>query len=442
MSSPLRILADFRWMIPEQSGGLEIAAYNFMERLLARNEVLSGAVALTLIVPWELSDRFRAVAPANVALICLDSPANDAMRLIRALSGGRYGTSVRSGDYDVTYSMTGRVVLETLTIPSLVMVPDLQHLVYPHYFDATSRDRRTLASRAVAVRARHIVTISEFSRQEIVRLLGVDASRVSCSYLSVDHLFDQPPSTRQRREVLTRYDLEQGRYLLLPAHIWAHKNHERVVTSLETLAARGCEVPMLVSTGANSSPFARQLMARVSGGPLSNRVRFLGLCPQHDLPSLYSSAEALVFCSLYEGFGMPLLEAMRMGCPVIASNTTSIPEVAGDAAVLVDPTDANAIAAAIERLRQEPGLRDRLVAAGQSRAAGFSWDRHCDEVLALLFRCCGRTAPEEASLGRRVDLRNIQIQPPLASWFRTEAYSRLRRFLIAGLPSAVHRSEK
>lgn len=426
-TSPFRVLIDLRWMIPGQAGGLETAAYGLMERLLARADVADGALKLSLIVPWELRDRFLDAGPPGIALLSQDSVASDIQRIVHALSGGRFGNRLNAADYDVVFSMTGSLVPECPHVPAVVLVADLQHLVHPQFFTAPELQRRTAASRAVADRARHIVTISEFSRQEIVRLLGVPASRVSCSYLAADPSFDREPTPREREIVLARHGLSEQRFLLLPAQIWPHKNHDRVLAALGRLAGRGRDVPLLVSTGRADSAYARELMARISEGALRDRIRFLGLCPQQDMPALYSGAEALVFCSLYEGFGMPLVEAMRMSCPIVASNTTAVSEVAGDAALLVDPTDVDAIATAVARVLDEPDLRERLVARGRARVEAFSWDRHCNEIVAALYACCGRPEPIAQSTQARLDLRSSRRARTWSGQFRAVAYPRLRR---------------
>lgn len=428
----LRMLVDLRWMIPGQSGGLETAAYCFVERLLARREVVTGSVAVTLIVPWELSDRFRAAAPASVAILSRDSVMSDARRVASALTGSARGRAPDADDFDVVYTMTGRLLEAYPETLAVVLVADLQHLVYPQFFEPRELAIRTAASQAVARRARHIVTISEFCRQEIMRLLGVEAARVSVSHLAVDPVFDRHPSQVERDGVLARHGLAGRRYLLLPAQVWPHKNHETVLAALGKLVHSGQDPPMLVSTGQTTSPFARDLMERIARSELASHVRFLGLCPQADLPALYSGAEALVFCSLYEGFGMPLLEAMRMGCPVIASTTTSMPEVAGDAAVLIDPDDAEAIARAIVRVQREPGLKARLIAAGHARAQSFSWDRHCDEIFAALHVGCGLAQPEPAP-SDRIDLRGVEVKRTLGTRFRTTTYPRMRHRVLAAL---------
>ena len=228
---------------------------------------------------------------------------------------------------------------------------------------------------------------------------------MSISQLAVDPIFDNVPSSAEQVAVLGRYGLASRRYLYLPAQLWPHKNHATVVAALQRLARAADDPPLLVCSGSTSTTHGPALMQQVAANEVGQLVRFLGHCPREDMPALFAGAEALVFCSLHEGFGMPVIEAMRMGCPVIAANTTSLPEVAGNAALLVDPLDADAIAAAVLRLRADPALRRFLTAAGTRQAARFSWQRHCTEIVSLLHNCCGRIPPGEPRDGTRSGLR-------------------------------------
>jgi glycosyltransferase involved in cell wall biosynthesis len=128
------------------------------------------------------------------------------------------------------------------------------------------------------------------------------------------------------------------------------------------------------------------LEQQIAEHELQNQVRFLGYCPHGDLPALYRGAACLIFPSLFEGFGMPVLEAMACGCPVVCSNTSSLPEIAGDAALLVDPFDSEAIAAAAARLLREADLRADMRARGIQQAKLFSWQRHTRETVAVFYR--------------------------------------------------------
>jgi glycosyltransferase involved in cell wall biosynthesis len=178
--------------------------------------------------------------------------------------------------------------------------------------------------------------------------------------------------------------LERG-YLFFPAHTWPHKNHRAAVEALRVLRDRHGLRPLLVCSG-NPRQAQPEIEAQVAAAGLSGQVRFLGYAPPEDMPSLYRGAAALVFPSRFEGFGMPVLEAMASGCPVICGNRTALPEVAGEAAWLVDPEDPEALAAALHALLGDPDRRAERISLGLSQAARFSWRRHVQQVTAVFAR--------------------------------------------------------
>ena len=146
--------------------------------------------------------------------------------------------------------------------------------------------------------ARHIVTISEFSRQEIIRFLGVDPSRVSSSALAIDPVFERPVSVEDSEKVLAKYALTGKQYIFLPAQLWPHKNHQAVLGALRRLSKTRADPPLLVCTGLIATQFGENLVKRTAQSDIGHLVRFLGRCPQHDLPALYAGAQALVLFAL------------------------------------------------------------------------------------------------------------------------------------------------
>ena len=187
------------------------------------------------------------------------------------------------------------------------------------------------------------------------------------------------------RERLRKYRLEPGTYLYFPAHTWHHKNHRAAIEALRILRDKHGRTPSLVcSGGAREAQPAIEEQLNTYG--LQNQVRFLGYCPHDDVPALYRGAACLLFPSLFEGFGMPVLEAMASGCPVVCSNTTSLPEIAADAALLADPADAEAFADALARVLGDAGLRAELCMRGLRQATRFSWQRHTIETIAVFYR--------------------------------------------------------
>jgi glycosyltransferase involved in cell wall biosynthesis len=207
----------------------------------------------------------------------------------------------------------------------------------------------------IARRARLVITVSEFSRRELRELLGVDAVVVPGG---VDERFSPEAQLPMDRP-----------YVLTVASRTARKNLGALEETARRLRAAGME---LVAAGGDRPQF------RDDAGP--SGVRSLGHVPDDHLPGLYAGAECFVLPSLYEGFGLPCLEAMACGTPVVASNAGALPETCGDAALLVDPRDPSAIADAVERAIGD----ERLRTAGLTRAAQFSWDRTAREIDVLL----------------------------------------------------------
>jgi glycosyltransferase involved in cell wall biosynthesis len=197
--------------------------------------------------------------------------------------------------------------------------------------------------------------------------------------------------------------------MLYVGTVQPRKNLERLIEAFAMATAShtgasGGEQPLLLAIAGRRGWLSEAIDRRVAQLGLGGRVRFLDYVPDEDLPGLLSGATAFAFPSLYEGFGLPVLEAMACGAPVLTSTTSSLPEVAGDAAMLVDPTDTAAIAAALARLIADEPLRAELRARGLARAALFSWERCARETLAVLLKAQGEqpataAPPPTPSLG-------------------------------------------
>lgn len=254
---------------------------------------------------------------------------------------------------------------------NVVVIHDAAALRHPEWYTrAYVAWQRAMLPR-LAARAAHVVTVSEFSRREIVELLGVPDARVSVVPGGVDERFRPDADSEPARRAL---GLERP-YVLTVASLVARKNLAALEPAARSLAAEGLDV---VAAGGG-----RPQLRAESGVP---GVRALGHVPDDHLPGLYAGARAFVLPSRYEGFGLPLLEAMAAGVPVVAADRAALPETAGGAALLADPDDRVALAAALRRAVADDALRDRLRAAGLERAAVFTWARAARAVDALLSR--------------------------------------------------------
>ena len=257
--------------------------------------------------------------------------------------------------------------------PSVVTIHDCIHLMFPQYLPnrwalAYARTSISLAAK----RATRVLTVSESSKRDIQRFVDIPSSKIDVIYNSYDPRFGVEPQAEAIDRVRERYQLHTD-FVLYAGNVKPHKNLERLIDAFQIVRKRGLDNLKLVLIGDEISKYTA-LRRAVHRHQLHNYVRFLGYLPEDTLAVMYRLAGVFVFPSLYEGFGLPPLEAMASGTPVVTSNVSSLPEVAGDAAVLVDPYDANAIADGMYRVLTDNNLRSELRRRGPERAGQFSWE--------------------------------------------------------------------
>lgn len=264
-----------------------------------------------------------------------------------------------------TYQETG--------IPTISVLYDLQHVVFPQFLDAAEIGVRNNFTKELAERADHIVCISEYMRQAVLAHLKTRPEKTHTVYIGI-HSRLSAPDPKTDEEACTSLGIAQRPYMFYPANFWPHKNHRMLLTVYGMFLSRHPESPLdLVFTGALPE-LENDIKAAVERMGLAERVHFLGFLPQAQLEVVLSRCEFLIFPSLYEGFGIPVLEAMSMGKPVICSNTASLPEIAGDAALYFDPRKPGDILNCLERVAADSGVREILSRKGRSHAQGFSFD--------------------------------------------------------------------
>ena len=264
-------------------------------------------------------------------------------------------------------------------VPSVVTCYDLIPLIYPEYYTISQRLICRLAHYLALRATRVILAISEATKADLVRVFQVDPQQVLVTPLAADASF-APCSRMQIAAVRVKYALPE-RYVLYLGINKPHKNLARLVQTWRVVN-RKSQIPHLKLVIAGQwderYPEARRLAEELG---LKDQVVFAGPVSEADLPALYSGAMLFVFPSLYEGFGLPVLEAMACGTPVVCSNTSSLPEVAGNAALLVEPQDVTALADALSRAANDGELRQAMRQKGMTQAARFSWERTAQETL-------------------------------------------------------------
>jgi glycosyltransferase involved in cell wall biosynthesis len=229
-------------------------------------------------------------------------------------------------------------------------------------------------------RKQAIVTISDHSRQDASRLLGIPLEKITSIPLACSYEFWQEKSPSQLDETARRLNLPE-KYFLLVGAMEPRKNHSRVLEAYARFRKKNRALPHLVFAGGHGWRYA-STRRRLAELELTDHVHFIGTVSDGDLACLYRRAEALLYPSLYEGFGLPILEAMASGCPVITSNVSSMPEVAGEAALLVAPQDVGEIASAMEDIL-DPSIARRLREKGWSQARQFSWEKTAQQTLEI-----------------------------------------------------------
>jgi len=283
-------------------------------------------------------------------------------------------------------------------VPTIWTCHDLTPLAQPGLFDPARRAAFWLAHRLAIGAAQRITANSQATAHDLERFLRVPVERIAVIPWGVDARF-APQSDETTRSLKARLELPE-RYILFLGINKPHKNLVRLIEAFAQVRARspGDDLTLVVAGVWDPRyPEARELARRLE---LGAAVRFLGPVSEADLPALYAAALAFAFPSEYEGFGLPLLEAMACGTPSMTSTTSSLPEVAGDAALLVPPTDVAAIADALTRLVTDSALRADLARRGRARALQFTWERTAElmwEEYDLLSRQTGHAGPREST---------------------------------------------
>jgi glycosyltransferase involved in cell wall biosynthesis len=338
----VRVGLSLLTLSPGDLGGSETYA-----RQLIRSLSRVGTLEYAVFVPARAKDAAEGLPAIEVKdpPVAKRGPLRIAMMALQARRTKEVGDQVTKLDV-VHYPLT--VPSPRVEVPTVVTLHDVQHRDLPDFFGPARRSFRRIAYDRAAQTATAVIVTSEFVRRRAVEVLELDPTRVHVVPHGIDHTLFRPGED------------EREPFLLYPARPWPHKNHARLLEAFTEL--RGTRPRLrLILTGGD--------LERLD--PLPEGVTRLGSVSSERVAALYRRAACLVFPSLYEGFGLPPLEAMACGCPVAAADAGALPEVCGDAAVLFDPNDAGSIAAGILEADERS---DELREKGFARAAQFSWE--------------------------------------------------------------------
>jgi glycosyltransferase involved in cell wall biosynthesis len=291
------------------------------------------------------------------------------------------GIKTRSDDLDIFHSQyiappffSGQLVL---------MIHDISYEHFPNYFSKIEWLRnKILITRSIKKYAR-IITVSEFSKNDLVQTYGINPQKIAVTYNGLGNSFRVLEKTDQHLKIFKKFGIG-GKYILFVGRIDARKNLSGLIKSFIILK-NFYKIPHQLVIAGGKSFLPREIRRQLDLDKVNykNEIIFTGYLPEEELPVFYNYADVFVYPSLYEGFGLPVLEAMACGCPVVASNVASIPEVLGEAGILVTPTDIDELATAIYRVISDNNLRRQLSQAGLARAALFSWEKTATETLKI-----------------------------------------------------------
>jgi glycosyltransferase involved in cell wall biosynthesis len=392
---PYKLLFDLRWMEIGKAGGMEQATY----------ELISA------IGQWDRRNSYRLFAPRNTCCewnfpsgfdvrLHYSNPAERHIEALKSFLVNRLAESLalpallnpamrtlaefRRMDFNLVHSVCGYTHPDLIDLPGILTIHDLQHLHYPQFFAPGEWEERERLYRESATRARHIICISEFTRQDVHRQYGIPLEKMTTIWnIPSRHIWRQL-AAGEVQSLLARMGLA-GPFLFFPAHCWPHKNHAKLIEAYRLVAADLPGNLKLVFTG-RAFPDDHPAAELIREPGLRNRIVHLGYRSPLEMRALFQGCLGLVFPSLFEGYGMPVAEALIAGKPVACSNATSLPEIAGEAALTFNPHDAADIGIRLFELATQPDLRAALSDSALRRRTLFSARRSALQTLAVYHR--------------------------------------------------------
>ncbi len=375
-----RIGLNLLWLVPGEVGGSEEYTIGLLAAVAAQ---MPSDVDLIIYANRRLVEAHAEVLTSFTTVV---APVSGSSRPLRILMESTW-LAVRSrADHVEVVHHAGGTMPPIRLRPGLVTLHDLQPITHPERFGLLKRTYiRLLAPRSLR-RAVRVVCLSRFTAGDAIAIAGVDPARLAIVPSGVE--FDPAEPGVASVDVLERLGLHERRYLLYPAITYEHKNHRTLVEAFARLVAAHPELRLVLTGGTGGAEAA--LQERITRLGLADRVVRTGRIPAADLDTLYRGAMLMAFPSSYEGFGLPVLEAMSRRCPVVASDVGGLPEVGGDAVDLVDPFDIDGWVAALARVIDDPVHRSAMIAEGLEQCGRHRWS---DSAAALveLYRQLPRT---------------------------------------------------
>ena len=371
---PARIGINLLWLVPGEVGGSEEYTVRLLEAVAALDV---DDIELILYV----NRRFSAAHPELVSRFTTRvAPVSGSSRGVRVLVESTWLALRTRIDRCRSVHHAGGTMPAVRSAPGIVTIHDLQPLANPERFGPVKGAYiRSVVPRSLR-KARQVVALSEFVAADVVARVGIARDRVALVPCGIDDPGAAVDMARSA-ELLQRLGLHDHRFVIYPAITYPHKNHATLVAAFARLTADDVDVRLVLTGGAG--PSEEVLTSTIAAYGLESKVIRTGRIPEKDLDLLYRHATMLAFPSQYEGFGVPVLEAMARGCPVVASDAASLPEVIGEAGLFVPALDVARWADAMSAVLDDGALRTALVRKGFERARLFSWPVSAEALLVL-----------------------------------------------------------
>ena len=368
----MRIGINALYLLPGKVGGSETYIRNLLRELVAvkGNEYV-------VFVNKESEGVFDDLIPGIEIVVCPISATRRPVRILWEQFILPIQAALRRIDALLSAGLTAPFLH---TMPGFVVIYDMQHLNQPQNFSKTYLYILRAFIYLGAITSDGIITLSEKSKRDIVKYYSVDPDRISVTHMACDTDVYKRSEAKSISEARLKYGLPE-RYILYIASSLPHKNYQRLLEAFKKV--RASKDVKLVLIGARDYG-SGAIVAAIDRLEISRDVVLLGWLPFEDIPTVYSGAELFVFPSLHEGFGIPVLEAFSCGVPVVCSDIEPINEVAGNAAVLVDPHSSEDISRGMLAVLNDKGLRSSLVAKGAERVRDFSWKKTAMATLKAL----------------------------------------------------------
>lgn len=398
-----RVMVDLTPLLPGgENGGAKPMTLELIGRMAAR----APETTFVLLTLERTFDELAALDLPNIQVVLVPDenvPSRRSLRRLLGFIGFGWGKKHRRS---LINRLRGTVLFCPFTAPffaepktpTVSLIHDLQYADYPQYFDEHNRAERQRHFTDACSRAARLICVSEFVRRRVLAESGLPSERVITIHTQLARRLPSPASDGAGA-LLHTMKLTAGRYLFYPANFWKHKNHEMLFVAMGLFFRRWPNSDLkLVCTGAPGErmDFLRSAAQQMG---LGNRIVFPGYVMDCDFSALLHNCLALIYPSLYEGFGMPIVEAQAAGKPVLCGDLTSLPEVAGDAALTFDSKLPASIAAGIERIESDSALRQELIRKGLTNAKRFAdADDMANHYLQTLAEVVHGSSPKQPAL--------------------------------------------